>query len=60
MLWVMLYMKSGHATQWTDQIFWEEELTGISPFADWEDFVAPFQERFLPVNSKAAAVNTLE
>ena len=60
MLWVMSYMKSGRAVQWTDQIFREEELTGISPFADWEDFIAQFRERFLPVDSEAAAVNTLE
>ena len=61
-VWAMSYMKSGCAGRWATQEF-EYEATSKDQklcFLDWLDFEDEFHKDFLPLNSKAMAVNTLE
>ena len=59
--WALLYMKSGQAAKWVEQIFqWEEKHRGYSKFLNWEEFHKEFWKDFCPAHSNVAAINKLE
>ena len=61
-VWAMSYMKSGHAGRWATREFEHEAASKDQTlrFMDWLDFEDEFRKDFLPLNSEATAVNTLE
>ena len=59
-IWAMSYMKSGRASRWAAREFEHEARTGNLRFIDWLDFEDEFRKDFMPLDSEAAAVNTLE
>src|SRR6266508_4552509 len=59
-VWVMSYMKTGHANCWVTREFKHEMKTSHLHFINWLDFKEEFQKDFLLLDAEAAAVNTLE
>src|SRR6266567_698188 len=61
-VWAMSYMKSGRAGRWATREFKHEAASEDQTlrFMDWLDFEDEFWKDFLPLNSEATAVNTLE
>jgi len=59
-IWAMSYMKTGRAGRWATREFEQEARDGRLRFLDWLDFEEEFRRDFLPLNSEATAVNTLE
>jgi len=53
-------MKTGHANCWATHKFELEMKTGHLCFIDWLDFKEEFRKDFLPLDTEATAVNTLE
>ncbi len=56
----MSYMKSRCTNCWATREFESETKSGHLRFIDWVDFEEEFRKDFLPLNTEAAAVNTLE
>ena len=59
-IWAMSYMKSRRASRWATWEFETKARNGRLHFLDWLDFEEEFRKDFLPLNTKAAAINTLE
>src|SRR6266511_4147293 len=59
-VWVMSYMKTGHANCWATHKFELEMKTGHLCFIDWLDFKEEFRKDFLLLDAEATAVNTLK
>src|SRR6266508_2267975 len=59
-IWVMSYMRSRHANCWATHEFKSETKSGHLHFIDWIDFKEEFRKDFIPLDSKVAAINTLE
>ena len=59
-IWAMSYMKSGRAGRWATREFEFEAKNGALRFFDWLDFETEFRKDFLPIDSEATAINTLE
>ena len=59
-MWAMSYIKTGCANHWAMREFKLETKTGHLRFIDWLDFKEEFRKDFLPLDTKAAAINTLE
>ena len=59
-VWAISYMKTGCAGYWATHEFEHEVKSGHLCFIDWPDFEDEFRRDFMPLDSKAAAVNTLE
>src|SRR6266545_5876230 len=56
----MSYMKTGCANHWATHKFELKTKTGHLHFIDWLNFKEEFRKDFLPLNTEATAVNTLE
>src|SRR6266511_5101515 len=56
----MSYMKTGHANHWAMCKFEHETKTGHLRFINWLNFEEELRKDFLPLDTEAAAVNTLE
>jgi len=59
-LWALTFFKGGCATKWSENIFCQEEDTGIFPIQTWGEFEQQFWLHFFPVNTEADIINTLE
>ena len=59
-VWAMSYMKSGHTNHWATCKFKHEAKSGHLHFINWPDSKDEFWKDFMPLNSKAVAVNVLE
>lgn len=59
-VWAMSYVNSGRASHWVTREFEAEAQNGRFRFLDWLDFEEEFRKDFLPPNTEAAAINTLE
>ena len=59
-VWAMSYMKSRCAGCWATCKFEHEVKSEHLRFIDWPNFEDKFKRDFMPLNSEAAAVNTLE
>jgi hypothetical protein len=59
-LWVLFYMKSGHASNFASDLVEYAETNGRDYYADWPTFRITFIENFLPANESTAAVLRLE
>jgi len=53
-------MKSGRAGRWATRELEYEAKKGRLCFIDWADFETEFRKNFLPIDSEATAINTLE
>jgi hypothetical protein len=59
-LWVLFYMKSGHASNFASNLIEYAETNGRDYYADWTVFRVAFIENFLPANESTAAILCLE
>jgi len=59
-VWAMSYMKAGRAGHWANREFEHEAKSGQLRFINWVDFEEEFRKDFMPLDSKAAAINVLE
>jgi len=58
--WTLAFFRDGHATRWSENLFYHEADTGVFPIQSWADFEQQFRSQFFPVNAKADTVNALE
>jgi len=54
-LWALTFFKDGHATKWSENMFYQEVDTSIFPIPTWGDFEQQFQVHFFPVNTVKGA-----
>jgi hypothetical protein len=59
-LWVLSYMKSGHASNFASNLVEYTETNRRDYYADWPTFRVAFIENFLPANESTAAILRLE
>jgi hypothetical protein len=59
-LWVLFYMKSGHASDFASNLVEYAETNGRDYYADWPAFRVAFIENFLPADEATVALLHLE
>jgi len=55
-----MFFKGGCAAKWSENVFRQEEDTGIFPIQTWREFEQQFRLHFFPVNMEVDAINTLK
>jgi len=59
-LWALMFFKGGRAAKWSENMFYQEADTGVSPIQTWGEFEQQFRLHFFLVNAEADAINALE